>query len=111
MTSDEWRYTEEEADEWYRYRIYSGDRLVANILSKSASGLDDAARIVNDHNALEAAQAEVARLRAALEWYADEDNYCEDTHAPITRGLLYEEYDLGKRARAALDGTAEAGGE
>lgn len=53
-----------------------------------------------------ALKAENARLREALEWYADEDNYTTDElgrvveHVHFSVGLV--DSDAGERARAAL---------
>lgn len=47
--------------------------------------------------------AEVERLRAALEWYADAENYTPIAHSS---GGVYQRviYDDGKRASRALEG-------
>lgn len=46
-------------------------------------------------------RAEAERLRAALEWYADEARYLTRTNAP-RRFYTEAEEDNGKRAREAL---------
>lgn len=48
--------------------------------------------------------AEIERLRGALKWYADPDNYEPDTHAPATTrfGGAIVDYDIGQRAQIAL---------
>ena len=53
----------------------------------------------------------VREVTAALEWYANEDNY-DDDHAPVVRGFIGDTYDLGRRARAILaaSGSQEGGG-
>lgn len=61
-------------------------------------------------DALEAKDAEIERLRAALEFYADESRYGlryeerRDAIVLVNQGILH---DRGKRARKALNGDTE----
>jgi hypothetical protein len=48
-----------------------------------------------------AQDAEIARLREALEWYADINNYADD-HAPIIASRDFQWFDDGYKARKAL---------
>jgi len=43
------------------------------------------------------------RLKTALLWYADEDNY-DDDHAPVEKFREFTNYDCGEVARKALGG-------
>lgn len=60
------------------------------------------------HALLDERDAEIARLRAALEFYANEDNY--DADGAVVDFVVDEEWreeDMGKKARAALAGQGE----
>jgi len=59
-----------------------------------------------NHRYATTAEAEVARLRAALEFYADDANYMEESSRHDACAVVEDE---GQRARAALEGTDEDG--
>jgi len=58
-------------------------------------------------------QAEIARLRAALEWYADEANWERDAedggHGLTILGASRATEDAGERAKAALAASPDPG--
>mgnify|MGYP001809902684 CR=1 FL=1 len=59
----------------------------------------------------EAAEAEVARLREALEWYGEQARLARLIHSEGDAGRQALDADGGKRARAALNRTAQGGCE